>query len=221
MSVRCFWLEPTERCKRSLRRYRSSSKPKDPCSAAATFATHPEYAYHNAHAPIEEGYARKNVTGSNPDEWTWDVGPKDEPAHDDPRWPTNCACGYVFQANDEWQVFTEVIYRRTDTGEDTTIRSAPPGAMWDAAWLYTMYGPTQDGRVIIVRCPDGDDWTIDGRASNCTNPSDRVHKCWVRHGQPPMLTVDKNGITCNAGGGSIMTSKYHGFLRNGEFSPSI
>jgi hypothetical protein len=30
------------------------------------------------------------------------------------------------------------------------------------------------------------------------------------------LTVDKNGDTCAAGAGSILTPAWHGFLRNGE-----
>jgi hypothetical protein len=57
---------------------------------------------------------------------------------------------------------------------------------------------------------------IDSRASNCTLPNDREHKCWIRHGTPPDLTVDKNGKTCAAGAGSIQLGNYHGFLRNGH-----
>ena len=52
-------------------------------------------------------------------------------------------------------------------------------------------------------------------ASNCTRPEDTVHKCWVRHGQVPDITVDKLGDTCHAGGGSIGQKTYHGFLRGG------
>jgi hypothetical protein len=54
------------------------------------------------------------------------------------------------------------------------------------------------------------------RASNCTMPNDMLHRCWVRHGNPPMITVDKNGPTCGAGAGSILSGNWHGFLRNGE-----
>lgn len=65
----------------------------------------------------------------------------------------------------------------------------------------------------------------------CTNPGDGKsqytvgayedgvpdHKCWIRHGAPSeaMLTVDKQGVTCQAGAGSILCGKYHGFLRCG------
>jgi len=79
-----------------------------------------------------------------------------------------------------------------------------------------MTGP--DGRTLIVRCPDGHDWIIDSRASNCTKKDDNAHWCWVRHGKPEdgTLHVDKNGNTCAAGAGSIDTGKWHGFLHNGE-----
>lgn len=68
---------------------------------------------------------------------------------------------------------------------------------------------------LIVVLPGGHHWDIDSRASNCTLPEDDDHKCWIRHGTPPEITVDKNGNTCSAGSGSIMMGGYHGFLRNG------
>jgi hypothetical protein len=69
---------------------------------------------------------------------------------------------------------------------------------------------------LVVVCPDGHWWNIDSRASNCTMKEDKTHRCWVRHGDPPNITVDKDGATCNAGAGSIQTPGWHGFLRNGE-----
>jgi hypothetical protein len=57
------------------------------------------------------------------------------------------------------------------------------------------------------------------QASNCTLPGDKKHHCWIRHGEVPNLTVDKAGVTCAAGAGSIQAGDYHGFLRNGEFEP--
>lgn len=68
---------------------------------------------------------------------------------------------------------------------------------------------------LMVVTPDGHWWDIDSRAGNCTKPEDKYHHCWVRHGKPPDITVDKNGITCDAGAGSIQTPKWHGFLRGG------
>lgn len=77
------------------------------------------------------------------------------------------------------------------------------------------------GQHLIVRVPDGDNlsghaWNIDSRASNCTMKDDRTHRCWVRHGDPPNIHVDKSGHTCAAGAGSILTDKWHGFLHHGQ-----
>lgn len=98
-------------------------------------------------------------------------------------------------------------------------RGSPlPGAMF---WIEFSGGKCSDHeppceRHLTVVCPDGHWWTIDSRASNCGSPEDKVHRCWVRHGEPPNITVDKAGVTCSAGSGSIQTPDWHGFLRNGQ-----
>ncbi len=116
-------------------------------------------------------------------------------------------------------------YRRVDTGEvKNAIADFGPGAMWDADWLKDSahgahapyFPPGADGRILCVTLPNGHDWVIDSRASNCTLPRDSDHRCWVRHGSVPQITVDKDGLTCAAGAGSIQSGDYHGFLRNGE-----
>jgi hypothetical protein len=71
------------------------------------------------------------------------------------------------------------------------------------------------------------------KKENCSNPGDaehtwtkgsyedgRPHKCWIRSGDPRLgtLHVDKNGVTCNAGAGSIDNRKWHGFLHNGKLT---
>lgn len=73
------------------------------------------------------------------------------------------------------------------------------------------------GRHLWVQTPGGS-WCIDSRASNCTLPYDYEHRCWVRHGDPPVVTVDKHGLTCSAGAGSIQCGSYHGFLQNGRLT---
>jgi hypothetical protein len=115
------------------------------------------------------------------------------------------------------------VHRRQDTGEIIALCNAPIGAMWFADWMLAgiknepnhqvMRGP--DGHCLVVRLPTNHDWIVDGRCSNCTLPDDDRHKCWVRHGIPPDVTVDKNGRTCSAGAGSISIPGWHGFLRNG------
>lgn len=135
--------------------------------------------------------------------------------------PIRC---FLLEPTDQWQDWTSLdgrtsgsnrLYRRSDTGELTTIPDAPVGAIWDATWYHEypqLCGP--DGRAYICRTPGGE-WHIDSRASNCTMTDDDVHRCWVRHGEAPNLTVDKNGVTCSAGAGSIQCGAYHGFLRDG------
>jgi hypothetical protein len=192
--IRCFFLEPV--CsvqKRYLRRYVGNSS----C---------PINGYHDAMVEIERAELRRPT----------DFIDERDPLRRDPRWPKSCACGHVFEASSPWQLFSRQLYRRTDTGEEMTLRDAPVGAMWDATWYHdtpAYCGP--DGRSIVVKTPGGE-WMIDSRASNCTLPNDREHKCWIRHGTPPDLTVDKNGKTCAAGAGSIQLGNYHGFLRNGH-----
>lgn len=161
---------------------------------------------------IEDGIAIYRLDG------VLEVQPKLPP--DDPRWPKVCReCAYKFEPED-LETSQDILYRFPD-GSLKTIREFPVGTMWDAFWLndipqYT--GP--DGKSLCVRLPGTDrhDWCIDSRASNCTMPNDNIHKCWVRHGIIPNVTVDKNGHTCGAGAGSIMIPGYHGFLRNGELT---
>lgn len=204
--IKCFMIEPAMIARRSLRRYVFSNK--DTCN-------HPGQKYHNAKVQIEDDTLYIETSESGYKGWM----PTHGLEHDrsDTRWPKLCACGYQFQPEDEWQLFYEPLYRRVenDTGERWPVLQAPPGAMWydlqdrNDTWFV---GP--DGRRLYVMTPGGD-WCIDWRASNCTLPKDNEHRCWIRHGIPPEITVDKNGLTCAAGAGSIIRGDYHGFLRNG------
>lgn len=214
-ATKTYWLEPTETVAVGLRRY---------CHTGGSGWTCGD-GYHSALAFTGEApalYVERDGRRS------LDVRPAT--VRDDPAWPRSCRCGYVFAEDDPWQDWQELIYRRTDTGEHVTLRDrqpsdvggpapAPPGATWDAWWMPDAWrGP--DGIALMARCPNGHHWTVDGRASNCTLPDDRVHKCWVRHGDPRdcRVSVDKNGVTCAAGGGSIQAGDYHGFLTNGVFT---
>jgi len=126
-----------------------------------------------------------------------------------------CACGDVTCKAE----FEEYEWRRTDTGE--TLFGWPSefgvGAMHFEESNGYHWGAEDTKPHLIVHTPGGS-WDIDSRASNCTLPNDNVHRCWVRHGTAPDITVDKNGVTCAAGAGSIICGNYHGFLRNGELT---
>lgn len=81
----------------------------------------------------------------------------------------------------------------------------------------TVTRAAHDGDAVVCVLPDGHHWHIDSFANNCTKPDDKEHRCWVRHGSKPgVIHVDKNGLTCSAGAGSIATPEFHGFLHNGE-----
>lgn len=136
----------------------------------------------------------------------------------DPRWPVKCAaCDYVFPESDSKQLFDRFIYADAQ-GAKYTLDALPVGAMWVADWFpKNFYWDNKTDGHLHVKTPGGE-WNIDSRASNCTLPQDRTHRCWVRHGEPPNITVDKNGDTCAAGAGSIICGNYHGFLRNGELT---
>lgn len=109
-------------------------------------------------------------------------------------------------------------FRNPATGEEMEhAHMFGPGAMWRAVWIPKNFDWDNESEPhIYVVCPGGSCWDIDSRARNCTMPEDRAHRCWVRHGEAPALTVDKSGLTCRAGAGSIQTSNWHGYLRNGE-----
>ena len=110
----------------------------------------------------------------------------------------------------------EVKRRKEDFG---------PGAMYFADWEqwtdsagvvhWGFDWTNQTGPSLHVITPGGV-WNIDQRASNCNQTQDTIHRCWVRHGEPPFVTVDKQGRTCSAGAGSIRCGAYHGFLREGR-----
>lgn len=238
MPTPCFWLEPTDLCKVGLRRYIGSNKA--PCPGPAAY--HNALAYLGT-VPLRRFPGREALLAELPGCSHWFSVPGNEdaaavpdfdwPPHDDPRWPQACGCGYEFAPCTcgqtpcredppaaTYQQWSELLYTVTaampgaaaQVGDLVTTRDAPEGAMWDAFW-YPWKGP--DGRSLAVKVPGDHDWLVDSRASNCTRPDDREHRCWVRHGEVPNITVDKNGDTCAAGAGSIQAGAYHGFLRGG------
>ena len=211
MPIKIFYLQPTDRERQWLRRYSA----REGCTGVGR--SYCEGMFELGEADIlytSDGYI--------------DASGRRKPPTSDPRWPTKCAhCARPFEASDTYQLFGRQLYIRESDGFRCTLENAPAGACWDAWWISERRkdGPTgcgchigPDHRSLIVKCPDGHDWLIDGRASNCTRKHDNKHHCWVRHGKPEdgTLHVDKNGDTCQAGAGSIMTPKWHGFLHNGH-----
>ena len=112
---------------------------------------------------------------------------------------------------------SEHLFTNVETGEHYSWETLPVGAIYLEPIPYKYHngmGIGLDGQSVVVRTPGGF-WNIDSRASNCGRSEDDTHRCWIRHGEIPNITVDKNGDTCNAGAGSISIGGYHGFLRDG------
>lgn len=191
--ITCFLITATNRAYRFLRRLTLGDGIVCPLS--------PHGYGHSADAEIEPGPLVLDADGHVIIlEWP----------RDDPRWPQQCACGYVFQASDYWQCNQWTIYAGPDGQEYSihhsqlgTAKAAPPGSMWEAPWLADFWHG-DDGRCYVLRLPpDNHDWTIDGPATSGGG--------WTRTGEPPRITARP----------SILTPHYHGWLTDGVLSPDL
>lgn len=109
------------------------------------------------------------------------------------------------------------VYRRVGGTEERSSRDLPIGALYvirrESGDKWPPVGA--DGLSVACVLPGPTHWYIDSRASNCTNPKDEVHRCWIRHGTfGGAIHVDKVGNSCQAGGGSIVVEGFHGHLHN-------
>lgn len=177
------------------------------------------WSYHNAMKEIARTYVLDDYqTGGN------------ESDHADSEYPKTCThCGHVGDATGKVQVFHRRLYRAPD-GSEVSWEALQPGDLFYVrshlpAAAMGRYCPGDwgncDGRHLHCVLPTGLHWDIDGRASNCDMASDALHRCWVRHGDPELgqpVTVDKAGLTCHAGAGSIAVPGWHGFLRQGHLT---
>ncbi len=189
-AVECFWVEPTGKALRTLRRYSDAENGECPAHPGA-------YSHHDV--SVEIGADFDVIWNDEPDGARYVAALSVEDFGDDPRWPTHCTCGYEFRLDDHWQVNQEPVYAGADGREAWTSpahgRKPTPGAMFDTFWRPELR--KADGRAISVVCPDGQVWCIDDQATG--------GGYWERHGEAPRLTVTP----------SIMTGDYHGFLTDG------
>ena len=170
----------------SLRRYKSSEKAKCPTP----------HGYHDAMVLIEpqrpeeleNGYVRFH----RPEEYK-----------DDPRWPAACACGYAFAAEDERQVFVDLLYKGSPDGKLHGLRDPDliPGAAWDATWMPEGFRYS-DGRAWVIRMPGESEWIVQG-------PSKDGGK-WKVTGAMPSITAHPS---------IHLVGVYHGFIRDGVITP--
>lgn len=111
------------------------------------------------------------------------------------------------------------------TQYDTPSGHLEPGCLyWVDDLPENYFWDNHHGPHLHAIVPSGAHWNIDSRASNCDKKEDKNHRCWVRTGTIPNITVGKGGNTCGAGAGSIWANKdagppleWHGFLQNGEW----
>ena len=217
MPWKTFWLESTGRERVGLRRYTRDTSidvPKWTC----------EEGHHEALAwTDDEVVTTVTVRG------TRDTAQRVTIAADDPRWPALCdGCGYSFTDADERQVWTELLYRRVDTGELRSLHSRHPapgaptaeaGAMWDAVWMPAHWRGA-DGISLMVRCPrndrddtkTGSDWPVD-------MPSTNSGGRWSRSGDPRKANVTASpSISIGEPG---KPGSYHGWLQGGVLSEPL
>ncbi len=145
-------------------------------------------------------------------------------------WPTACSdCGTPVPAGEPKptvvgqqalvvtrQIFSSRLYH-------TASGKPEPGDLYETKWHAgdkCPYWDTCSGVHLQAILPNGDHWDLNSRASNCTMRQDRIHRCWVITGSAKdgTIHVDKNGLTCAAGAGSIAVEGYHGFLHAGFFT---
>lgn len=200
MAWTCFVAVETGKFSQALRRYGNPNKNR-PCPLDPG-----QYSHHDVSVRIEDT--------------TEDMGSRmdiPEPVRSDPRWPQECRCGYVFQADDQVQVFAEHLYAHPETGAEFSARNAPTGAIILAHWLDAP--PPADMNVlgrhsmlsryyyeswygkrppIEIKCPPRNGlWCPDSGAEN--GPG------WQVAGELPRITVTP----------SISMPGYHSFLTDG------
>lgn len=134
-------------------------------------------------------------------------------------WAKYCKdCGIPVPHDGSEELNYQIHRKRLYNTPDGTLGA---GNLYWNSWLpENFYWDNHKGAHLMAVLPNGTEWNIDSRASNCTMKEDKNHRCWCRKGNPETepVTVDKNGNTCQAGGGSILVDDYHGFLRNGKFT---
>lgn len=160
-----FMVEPSEFCRRSLRRYRKFS---------GVQSGH----YCDISVVIDEQFSRPDGSGGR-------STLKGE-YEGDSRWPQRCTCNYTFLEDDWWQVNEERLYRGALDGKLYTLRELPPGAIWRATWMEEIKGSpytAPDGKAWALMLPGGIEWLI------YSYSSDKPPRKWDVQGELPNITV--------------------------------
>lgn len=209
MPIPCFWVEKTDLQVWGLRRFVSSSDEKDLCVDGS---------YHGALKMIGKRKSPPRPPASP------DLSGFPKALRERTDWPTACEkCGRPFVDGDYFQVWTDRVYVRGDTGEEWALRDLPPGAMFDAHWMHYDGWMGADGVALTVILPVGEPeaipwdatrhmWHVDTEATGGGR--------WTRTGdprKPETLTVAPSIAKLAAGNPGY----YHGFLQAGVLTDHI
>ena len=102
------------------------------------------------------------------------------PHENDPRWPSACKCGRLFEDGDAREVTAERVY--VSTHGRVILSEAEPGSVFDATWAKSK--PEfcgKDGKSIVIVLPDLTRWWVDAKS--------KAGNRWTRIGIPPRLTI--------------------------------
>lgn len=169
--IECFWTEPTDMVRRSLRRYNGDRK----CPGG--------FGYCNASVDI-------GVEQEPPDPRGLLGRGADDLPHDDPRWPKHCtACGTAFEDGDHWQHNVNRLFKGAPDGKLYPAAELPAGAMYDATWWRH---PGPDGVSLTVMLPNPG-----GRHADVWHPDtpSKDGRPWARTGTIPRVTCTPSILT--------------------------
>jgi hypothetical protein len=148
----------------------------------------------------------------------------------DPRWPTVCACGYVFTERAERQISWDPLYVGSPDGVARRMRDLLVGAVYRAEWYehgaapYVGADPAKalfrlgpDGiclEVMTPRAADGSGtmtWCVDQRSAN--------GGFWTRNAIPTdLLPGAPVPLHCEPSIFQFAPTGFHGWLHNGAIS---
>lgn len=189
MPTTLFAVEPTGRCRLSLRRFRHTDEGE----------TH----LHDRSVVVDED-ARSTFSADGV-KHLGAVGTR--VPHDDPRWPTCCACGEMFAPDDVWQVNEIDWYEGGGQRFGFGVGSwdGVPGAMFRTPWRDV------DGRpeAWTIFLPNRTAWNTNDRAST---DEGTMGDYWTVSGAPPDLTVSLSIDDRGA-------RPWHGHITSGQMLP--